>query len=176
MMMRNRDVITLGWITGYNDEQSANVNESKTKNPKQFIHHWGMQHNKNNTSSPPHACQDIPNITADSLLLNCALRLCRKEVFFFSVNYWKKRALNIKFPRSLWCQDGERLVLHSLSQWSEALTYLSSKTGRTQAGKVLPTGKVSEGWDSQLYKQTIPTTRVFQVNLTLETEPKVSDY
>ncbi len=92
-MMRNRDVITLGWITGYNDEQSANVNESKTKNPKQFIHHWGMQHNKNNTSSPPHACQDISNITADSLLLNCALRLCRKEVFFFSVNYWKKTGL-----------------------------------------------------------------------------------
>ncbi len=51
-MMRNRDVITLGWITGYNDEQSANVNESKTKNPKQFIHHWGMQHNKTTRPLP----------------------------------------------------------------------------------------------------------------------------
>jgi len=56
-----------------------------------------MQHNKNNTSSPPHACQDIPNSTADSLLLNCALRLSPKDLCFFQSTTGKKWALNNEF-------------------------------------------------------------------------------
>lgn len=105
-----------------------------------------------NTTKTTHPLPRTPaKISQTALQTPCcstALSDCAEKRSFFQSTPGRKRALNIKFPRSLWCQDCERLILHSLSQRAEALIYLSSKTGRTQAGKVLPTGKVSEGWDS----------------------------
>lgn len=147
MTMKNRDVITLGWITENNDAQSANVNESKTRDPSDS--YITEECNTTKTTRPlPRTPAKISQTALQTPCCSTALSDCAEKVFlFFQSTTGKKRALNIKFPRSVWCQDGERHIFtFALTErFLNELSYLSSTTGRIQAGKVLPTGKVSEG-------------------------------
>lgn len=83
-----------------------------------------------------------------TVLSDCA----KKRLYFFSQLLEKIGVKMITF-QGLSDARMERDTFYirfsrEVSQWAEALTYLFSMTGRTQAGKVLPTGNVSGGWDS----------------------------